>query len=55
MNRLLLKEELDKLSSTDGIIELLCGIPNFKSDDYDELNIETRDLIDYTMSMKLIC
>ena len=54
MNRLLLKEELDKLSSTDGIIELLCGIPNFKSDDYDELNIETRDLVDYTMSIKLL-
>ena len=54
MDRLLTKDELTNLSSTDGIIELLCGIPNFKTDDYDELDYEIRDLIDYTMSIKLL-
>ena len=54
MNRLLLKEELDKLSSTDGIIELLCGISNFKTDEYDELDSKIRELIAYTMNIKLL-
>ena len=54
INRLLTEEELQKLTSTDGIIELLCGIEGFKSEDYDQLDEETRDLIDYTMNINLI-
>ena len=34
MNRLLTNEELEKLNSNDGIIELLCNIPNFNSSMY---------------------
>ena len=54
INRLLSEDELKKLTSTDGIIELLCGIENFKSDDYDGLNYETQKLVDYTMNIKLL-
>ena len=54
INRLLTEEELQKLTSTDGIIELLCGIKGFKSEDYDKLDEETRNLIDYTMNINLI-
>ena len=54
MDRILEKEELEKLNSTDGIIEILCGIPNFKSEMYNQLDKEKKDLIDYTMSIDLI-
>ena len=54
MNRILTNEELEKLNSTDGIIEILCGIPNFKSEMYNQLDKEKKDLIDYTMSIDLI-
>ena len=48
------KEELEKLNSTDGTIEMLCGIPNFKSEMYNQLDEKKQDLIDYTMSIDLI-
>ena len=54
MDRILEKEELEKLNSTDGIIEMLCGIPNFKSEMYNQLDEDKQDLIDYTMSIDLI-
>ena len=54
MNRLLTNEELEKLNSTDGIIELLCNIPNFNSSMYEELDEETKALVDYTLSIRLI-
>ena len=46
MDRLLTEEELSKLNSTEGIIELLCNIPNFNSDMYDELDDEQKRQID---------
>ena len=54
MERLLTEEELKKLTSTDGIIELLCDIPNFNANSYEELSSEEKDLIDYTMNINLI-
>ena len=54
MDRILEKEELEKLNSTDGIIEMLCGIPNFKSEMYNQLDEDKQYLIDYTMSIDLI-
>ena len=54
MNRLLTNEELEKLNSNDGIIELLCNIPNFNSSMYEELDEETKALVDYTLSIRLI-
>lgn len=45
INRLLRKDELQKLTSTDGIIELLCEIENFKSEDYDKEDIFNKNNI----------
>ena len=54
MNRLLTDYELSKLNSMEGIIELLCDIPNFKEDMYDELPDDKRILVDNLLSIDLV-
>ena len=54
MERLLTEEKLKKLTNIDGIIELLCGIPSFNANNYENLSSEQRDLVDYTLSIELI-
>ena len=54
MDRLLTEEELKKITSTDGIVELLCGIEKFDSEKYEDLSEEERKLVDYTMNIDVI-
>ena len=53
---LLTDNDLEKLNSMEGIIELLCDIPNFNMDMYEELDEEKRMLVGYKwMHIFLIC
>ena len=54
MNELMSKESLNKLLSIDGIVELLCSIPNFSIENYENLETRERDLVDQVLSVKLI-
>ena len=54
MREPLTNEQLEKLNSTEGIIEILCDIPNFTMDMYEELNEDKKELVDYTLSINLV-
>ena len=54
MNRLLDRKELDKMSSTEGIVSLLCDIPDFNVDEYELMEPEVRELVDYTLNINLL-
>ena len=54
LDRILTKAELEKLKSTKGIIELLCNIDNVDLDNLEELDYQTRDLIEDTLKINLL-
>lgn len=51
---LLTDNDLEKLNSMEGIIDLLCDIPNFNMDMYDELDEDKISLVDHTLSINLL-
>ena len=54
LDRILNQTELEKLKSTKGIIELLCNIDNVNLDNLEELDYQTRDLIEDTLKINLL-
>ena len=54
LDRILNQTELEKLKSTKGIIELLCNIDNVDLDNLEELDYQTRDLIEDTLKINLL-
>lgn len=54
VRELLDRKTLEKLTSTEGIIELLCGIENVDLDNIEELDEDKRSLIEHTLNIDLV-
>ena len=54
VRELLDRKTLEKLTSTEGIIEVLCGIENVDLDNIEELEEDKRSLIEHTLNIDLV-
>ena len=54
MKSVISKEDINKLNSTEGIISLLCDIPDFTFDKMDDLDEDTRHLVEDTLRIQLL-